>query len=418
MNNKKKTLHNQLELHPLANVFPPMLSREYRALVNDIKLRGQKLSIKLYDGKILDGKSRYWACIELGIEPKCEDLPADIIPLHYVISSNHRRRHLTKSQIAAIACETMIYEKEHAETIPAKGKKDTSKNLPEDRQKVAGAGDLRDRIAKEFGVNHKYINDAMFVKTHDPISYQAIFAGKEKNVARVRREIEQQLKKREQAEKAKGVVVPSNIKLNLGDCWKLSKTLKDKSIKCIITDPPYDCNSIDSYDVLGKIAQRVLEPGGFCIVYAGKLYLPQAIAVLQQYLEYYWQFCIRFKGCHNPVHPRSVWGCYRPVLVFAKPPFKKTKNYIADVIEGGGRQKDAHPWQQAEDELRPFIEHFTEPRDLVLDPFAGSGTVLKVCHDMDRHAIGFEIDENAFNSIKIRLHHTNTNISENQNKAA
>lgn len=39
-----------------------------------------------------------------------------------------------------------------------------------------------------------------------------------------------------------------------------------------------------------------------------------------------------------------------------------------------------------------FIRQYTNPGDLVLDPFAGVGTTLKVAHQLGRRAIGFEID--------------------------
>lgn len=39
-----------------------------------------------------------------------------------------------------------------------------------------------------------------------------------------------------------------------------------------------------------------------------------------------------------------------------------------------------------------FIKLFTKENDLVLDPFAGSGTVLEVCRDLNRNGIGIEIN--------------------------
>src|SRR5690606_8649226 len=38
-----------------------------------------------------------------------------------------------------------------------------------------------------------------------------------------------------------------------------------------------------------------------------------------------------------------------------------------------------------------FLECFTDPGDTVLDPFAGSGTTLKVARVMQRRGIGFEL---------------------------
>jgi DNA modification methylase len=40
-----------------------------------------------------------------------------------------------------------------------------------------------------------------------------------------------------------------------------------------------------------------------------------------------------------------------------------------------------------------FVECYTDPGDLVLDPFLGSGTTLKVAQVMGRKGIGYEINE-------------------------
>src|SRR5690606_31929478 len=37
------------------------------------------------------------------------------------------------------------------------------------------------------------------------------------------------------------------------------------------------------------------------------------------------------------------------------------------------------------------IQRFTQPGDVVLDPFCGSGTTLDVCADTERRGLGFDI---------------------------
>jgi site-specific DNA-methyltransferase (adenine-specific) len=44
-----------------------------------------------------------------------------------------------------------------------------------------------------------------------------------------------------------------------------------------------------------------------------------------------------------------------------------------------------------------FIKLFTEPGDLVLDPFSGSGTTALACLELDRHYIGIELNETYYN---------------------
>lgn len=53
----------------------------------------------------------------------------------------------------------------------------------------------------------------------------------------------------------------------------------------------------------------------------------------------------------------------------------------------------AHPAQMPRAMAEGHIRTWTNPGDLVLDPFAGSGTTLRAAKDLGRKAIGIEIDE-------------------------
>src|SRR5262249_13050731 len=65
---------------------------------------GIREPIVLFEGKILDGRSRYRACIEAGVEPTFTVYQGDD-PIAYVISLNLRRRHLDESQRAMVAAK-------------------------------------------------------------------------------------------------------------------------------------------------------------------------------------------------------------------------------------------------------------------------------------------------------------------------
>lgn len=94
----------EYEFHPLADLFPMMSDEEIDALGEDMLANGQRESIALFEGKILDGRNRYLACMRKGIEPRfIYQRPAD--PVAFVASANLHRRHLDQSQRAMIAAK-------------------------------------------------------------------------------------------------------------------------------------------------------------------------------------------------------------------------------------------------------------------------------------------------------------------------
>ena len=78
---------------------------------------------------------------------------------------------------------------------------------------------------------------------------------------------------------------------------------------------------------------------------------------------------------------------------------------MADVIDGSGRAKFSHVWQQDEDELDTLLGHFTDVGETICDPFTGSGTTLVKAAKMKRKAVGAEIDKTHYNNAKKRIQH-------------
>lgn len=52
-----------------------------------------------------------------------------------------------------------------------------------------------------------------------------------------------------------------------------------------------------------------------------------------------------------------------------------------------------HPTQKPVVLMSWLLQQFTEPGDLVLDPYMGSGPVARACLDLDRRYVGIEIEE-------------------------
>ncbi len=83
-------------------MIPPMSKEEFSTLKDSISRDGLLVPIVMLDDEILDGRHRYQACKELGIEPIKEPYKGNN-PFSYAVSLNATRRHLSQSQRAMLA---------------------------------------------------------------------------------------------------------------------------------------------------------------------------------------------------------------------------------------------------------------------------------------------------------------------------
>ena len=109
-----------LTFHDLASILPVPGAGEISDLANDIAKHGLLNHIKLFESKILDGRVRYLACRQAGVEAKFEEFKGTDA-LAFVISSNLHRRHLDESQRAMVAAKVAnlrIGANQHSEGMP------------------------------------------------------------------------------------------------------------------------------------------------------------------------------------------------------------------------------------------------------------------------------------------------------------
>ena len=61
-----------MKFHEIADLFPLIEGDEFQLLCEDIKKEGLNHPVILLNDEILDGRNRYRACVEVGIEPRYE----------------------------------------------------------------------------------------------------------------------------------------------------------------------------------------------------------------------------------------------------------------------------------------------------------------------------------------------------------
>lgn len=188
-----------MEFHEHSEMFPLMEGEEFATFVEDIRQNGLLHPIITHDGKILDGRNRYRACLELEIKPNYKKLDGTK-PLVYVIASNIRRRHLNQSQIAIIS---LGLEEEIRKRVSEIGGKKTA----EENEVVVPKGTehyTREIVAKLMGISGHTVQRARFVARQSPKRIPEIVRG-ETTVTGVETEIRkvERVKKKAKAKRAK-----------------------------------------------------------------------------------------------------------------------------------------------------------------------------------------------------------------------
>lgn len=242
------------EYHELANLFPLMDESQYSDLVADIKENGLVESIVLHEGKILDGRNRYNACNDAGVEPNFVEYEGEDA-LSYVISLNLNRRHLNESQRAMIGARlanikrggdrknqtaNMQFEtstKEAAEKLNVGERniyaaKKVQKEGIEDLQKSVEAGKVS-------------VSAASDIATLDKVEQEVIVAKGEDEILKMAKEIRAKKSEIRKAERIADIIKQTEDIKNLDINF-------DKSYSCIVIDPPWGYGT--EYDPNGRRA--------------------------------------------------------------------------------------------------------------------------------------------------------------------
>ncbi len=413
-----------LAFHPAANLFPMLTGAEYEGLKADIAANGQLEPIWLHpDGRILDGRNRYCACRDLGIEPHFRAWGGQGSAVDFVVSLNLHRRHLTPGQKAMVAADVLpMKEAEARERIlAAQNNRAAVEIIP---QQVA-KGKARDQAGALVGVNGRYVSDAKRIQEIAPDLAADIRAGKT-NIPWARRVLaERQSQERARGRQANGgpaAATAPRVRLIVGDAAQLE--LPDESVDVIITSPPYNLGDEDwpmgghgrreggiGYEdalpdemyerwqlcVLGELF-RVARPGASLFynhkprTRNGALLHPMAWLGRVEGWTVRQEIIWDREVTHNhsaslfwPVDERIYW------LTKGKPALYGGSVGMASVWRFHGPQP--YTWHPAPfpDELpRRCLQAIGGENLVVLDPFAGSCTTVKVAADMGHEGIGVD----------------------------
>ena len=187
-----------------------------------------------------------------------------------------------------------------------------------------------------------------------------------------------------------------------GNCLQVLPTLPVASVNLVVTDPPYIARYVsrDGRKIQGddndawlkpSFVQifRVLRPDSYCVSFYG---WPQ----VDRFMAAFREAGFRIAGhlvfpkqyCSNAGHVGYAHEC---AYLLAKG-YPCAQKPIPDVLPWQHTGNKLHPTQKPLCALRPLIEAFSKRGDVVLDPFAGSGSTLMAARQLGRQYIGIELD--------------------------
>ena len=246
-----------------------------------------------------------------------------------------------------------------------------------------------------------------------------------------------------------------------GNCIEVLSKLEDESVDLIIADPPYNLSKDfgNKSDVWNSplewfewskewidVCCRILKPTGSIFIYGIHHYLCYIqVYLYEKELKYrrqiIWHYENGFSGYKN-----SPSATYEPLLWFSKTdkytyhqirePYKSTSRLKNKIVKNGkvwtpnpegkhagdvwnipvlagksfASEKVNHPTQKPLKICERIIKHFSNEGELVVVPFAGSGSECVSAKFMGRKFLGVEINEEYVKIGMSRLEDSNTTL--------
>ena len=206
---------------------------------------------------------------------------------------------------------------------------------------------------------------------------------------------------------------PRNMIFN-GDCIDVMQAFDTGSVDFILTDPPYVTRYRDrqgrsvANDDNGRWLKpafaemhRVVKDGGFAVSFYGW-------NKVDLFMEAWRAAGFRIVG-HRVFRKQYASSSrflryeHEQAYLLAKGHPRRPVRTIPDVIDFPYSGNRLHPTQKPVEALRPLIEAFSRPGELVLDPFRGSGSTLAAAQALGRDWVGIELDNSHYYTATSRL---------------
>lgn len=186
-----------------------------------------------------------------------------------------------------------------------------------------------------------------------------------------------------------------------GDCLEVMKEIPDKSINLVLTDPPYGIKESneknrtrarlakttdfghydwDKQKVKKEYFEEIRRVSKNQVIFGGNYYA----SILGD--SSCWLVWDKDNGKNDFSDCELAWTSFKTAV-------RKFKWRWNGMLQEDmkNKEKRVHPTQKPLPLFKWILEKYSQPNDIILDPFLGSGTTALACLELNRHFIGIEL---------------------------
>ena len=414
-------------LKELEVLIPPLTSEEFKQLERNILEEGIRDPLVTWNGILVDGHNRYRIAQEYDIDFETveKEFPDILTVKVWMIVNQFGRRNLNNYQRSVLAL--------HLEGVYNEKAKEKQKGgqggilLP---QKSAEGNKLenetRYKLGKVANVSHDTIARVKKIEATASPEIKAKVSTGQISINEAFKEIKKEEHEQLKTQKAIEIiekVYESNTNIFHGNCIEFIKTIEDKSIDCLITDPPYGVDiQFGAYD--NQLSRKIENDGNIddALLLLDEMLLEVKSKLKENahiYIFCNWKIYPQFNAIiskHFQIKNLIIWDKLFMGMGDLKGNYSSSYEMI--VFAGGNREflsrpkniiqcrfndERFHNTQKPVDLIKQLIENSTNVNETIFDPFLGSGSTVIAANQLKRNFIGCEIDEQNYKITLKRL---------------
>jgi DNA modification methylase/ParB-like chromosome segregation protein Spo0J len=414
-------------LQELESLIPPLSNEEFKQLERNILEEGIREPLITWNGILIDGHNRYRIAQEHDMNYETLEKEFENINRvkEWMIHNQFGRRNLSNYQRSVLALQLEDVFREKAKESKSE-KISYYRQTGEIVQNSAPSEKTRQEIAKIANVSHDTIAKVKKIEATATPEVKARLNTGTMSINEAYKEIKKEENEQLKTQKAIEIiekVYENNTNIYNGDCIEYIKTIKDKSIDCLITDPPYGVDiQFGAYD--NQLSRKIENDGN---IEDALLLLDEMLLNVKSklkddahiYIFCNWKIYPQFNQIiskHFQIKNLIIWDKLFMGMGDLKGNYSSSYEMI--VFAGGNREflnrpkniiqcrfsdERFHNTQKPVELIKQLIENSTNVNETIFDPFLGSGSTVVAAKEMKRNFIGCEIDEQNYKITLKRL---------------